>query len=41
MGIYDEIDEVMENARRKRPPQAEPKRGSQFNADLACMTGAL
>ena len=30
MVIYNEIAEVMENARRKRPPQ-----------DLACMTGAL
>ena len=30
MVIYKEIAEVMENARRKRPPQ-----------DLACMTGAL
>ena len=30
MVIYDEIAEVMENARRKRPPQ-----------NLACMTGAL
>ena len=30
MVIYDEIADVMENVRRKRPPQ-----------NLACMTGAL